>query len=341
MAYGSKRARSRPRRSRASRLSTDFKELSTRLEFWQPDAIEAIREFLREDLIRGCVVADVVGSGKTWIVIDYLLASLRTEKKSRLLTSRKEFSTPTASNTPHKPSLKAHKRKAYADLCYRAPPSKTKAVKVASKKASDGDRRDLAPSGTLTVHTPIANGMRSDSVIPLNSATEGTVADLSTTQDPIAAAAKFELPRRSLPTRSSRSNFTWTHCRLLSTRRSTKNWQGPLCQVQTRKPGRGDSTKAYIAFYAMQHSIHSSTNSSLPAGRTASGTSPTRTQTPEPDGELCSGELDIKEDAQDPISIEMRYYSTKALEQFKRFGWEIGHIGPETSLVTHSTQEQS
>lgn len=44
------------------------------LKFWQPVAANAIMEFEKFDHLRGCILADVVGLGKTWITITYILA---------------------------------------------------------------------------------------------------------------------------------------------------------------------------------------------------------------------------------------------------------------------------
>ena len=47
--------------------------ISTQLTFWQPVAIKAICDFAQSPYLRGGIIADVVGLGKTWMVIGYLL----------------------------------------------------------------------------------------------------------------------------------------------------------------------------------------------------------------------------------------------------------------------------
>ena len=46
---------------------------STRLQGWQPVAVNAIDQLRKQGKARGCIIADVVGVGKTWVVIAYLL----------------------------------------------------------------------------------------------------------------------------------------------------------------------------------------------------------------------------------------------------------------------------
>jgi len=48
--------------------------LSTAFHFWQPVAIKALMEFSKNALLRGAILADVVGLGKTWTSIGYLMA---------------------------------------------------------------------------------------------------------------------------------------------------------------------------------------------------------------------------------------------------------------------------
>ena len=43
------------------------------LRFWQPVAIKAIQDMARNPLLKGCVLADAVGLGKTWTTAGYLL----------------------------------------------------------------------------------------------------------------------------------------------------------------------------------------------------------------------------------------------------------------------------
>jgi len=47
--------------------------LSKALQYWQPPAIKALIDFLQKRLMKGCILADVVGLGKTWVVICFLL----------------------------------------------------------------------------------------------------------------------------------------------------------------------------------------------------------------------------------------------------------------------------
>ena len=48
--------------------------LSTQLEFWQPVAVKAITEFTtQEPALGGCTLADMMGLGKTWVIICFLL----------------------------------------------------------------------------------------------------------------------------------------------------------------------------------------------------------------------------------------------------------------------------
>ncbi len=63
---------------------------STKLQDWQPVAVNAIDELRKKGLARGCVLGDVVGFGKTWVVIAYLLhVCLRNLSQLwNLLTSR-------------------------------------------------------------------------------------------------------------------------------------------------------------------------------------------------------------------------------------------------------------
>ena len=47
--------------------------LSTQLTFWQPVAVNFIIDAIYNDNLRGCVIADVMGLGKTWVTIALLL----------------------------------------------------------------------------------------------------------------------------------------------------------------------------------------------------------------------------------------------------------------------------
>jgi len=46
---------------------------SISLKFWQPVAIKALREFAKNKALRGAILGDHVGLGKTWITICYLM----------------------------------------------------------------------------------------------------------------------------------------------------------------------------------------------------------------------------------------------------------------------------
>ena len=53
---------------------TNDMSLSTKMEFWQPVAVKAIDDFVaQEPALGGCVLADMMGIGKTWVVICYLM----------------------------------------------------------------------------------------------------------------------------------------------------------------------------------------------------------------------------------------------------------------------------
>ena len=47
--------------------------LSKKLTFWQPVAIKAICDWAKSPYLRGGIIADVVGLGKTWMVIEFVL----------------------------------------------------------------------------------------------------------------------------------------------------------------------------------------------------------------------------------------------------------------------------
>ena len=47
--------------------------LSQTLQYWQPVATKALIDFYMDPHIRGCVLGDVMGLGKTWVVVCYLL----------------------------------------------------------------------------------------------------------------------------------------------------------------------------------------------------------------------------------------------------------------------------
>ncbi|OJD20503.1 hypothetical protein ACJ73_08161 [Blastomyces percursus] len=44
------------------------------LKFWQPVAVQAIRDFRASKHVKGCIESDVMGLGKTWVTIAYLLS---------------------------------------------------------------------------------------------------------------------------------------------------------------------------------------------------------------------------------------------------------------------------
>lgn len=44
------------------------------LSFWQRVAINALRQLAECDVLRGGILADVIGLGKTWVVIGYMLS---------------------------------------------------------------------------------------------------------------------------------------------------------------------------------------------------------------------------------------------------------------------------
>ena len=53
---------------------TNQMSLSTKMEFWQPVAVKAIADFVdQEPALGGCVLADMMGIGKTWVVICFLM----------------------------------------------------------------------------------------------------------------------------------------------------------------------------------------------------------------------------------------------------------------------------
>ena len=53
---------------------TPYMSLSTQLEFWQPVAVKAIIDFtVQEPALGGCILADMMGLGKTWVTICFLL----------------------------------------------------------------------------------------------------------------------------------------------------------------------------------------------------------------------------------------------------------------------------
>ena len=47
--------------------------LSQVYQFWQPPTIKAMWDIYQGGLVRGCVLADGVGSGKTWEMVGFLL----------------------------------------------------------------------------------------------------------------------------------------------------------------------------------------------------------------------------------------------------------------------------
>ncbi|GES66026.1 putative DNA repair helicase rad5,16 [Aspergillus terreus] len=47
--------------------------INTALRFWQPVAIYALAQFRENPLLSGCILADMVGLGKTWIVTAYIM----------------------------------------------------------------------------------------------------------------------------------------------------------------------------------------------------------------------------------------------------------------------------
>ncbi|KAI9035722.1 putative DNA repair helicase rad5 [Aspergillus affinis] len=57
----------------AMRINTSFR-------FWQPVAIYAIAQFRENPLLSGCILADMVGLGKTWMVTGYILHRATTLK---------------------------------------------------------------------------------------------------------------------------------------------------------------------------------------------------------------------------------------------------------------------
>ena len=53
---------------------TPHMSLSTQLEFWQPVAVKVIIDFTtQEPALGGCILADMMGLGKTWVIICFLL----------------------------------------------------------------------------------------------------------------------------------------------------------------------------------------------------------------------------------------------------------------------------
>ena len=53
---------------------TNNMSLSTKMEFWQPVAVKAIADFVNQETAFGeRVLADMMGIGKTWVVICYLM----------------------------------------------------------------------------------------------------------------------------------------------------------------------------------------------------------------------------------------------------------------------------
>ncbi|GES66031.1 putative DNA repair helicase rad5,16 [Aspergillus terreus] len=47
--------------------------INTALRFWQPVAIYALAQFRENPLLSGCILADMVGLGKTWMVTAYIM----------------------------------------------------------------------------------------------------------------------------------------------------------------------------------------------------------------------------------------------------------------------------
>lgn len=47
--------------------------LSQTMCFWQPVAVKALHDFSMDPTIQGCILADVMGLGKTWVVVVYLI----------------------------------------------------------------------------------------------------------------------------------------------------------------------------------------------------------------------------------------------------------------------------
>ncbi|KAI9041146.1 uncharacterized protein KD926_007416 [Aspergillus affinis] len=54
--------------------------INTSFRFWQPVAIYAIAQFRENPLLSGCILADMVGLGKTWMVTGYILHRATTLK---------------------------------------------------------------------------------------------------------------------------------------------------------------------------------------------------------------------------------------------------------------------
>lgn len=63
--------------------------ISIHLKFWQPVAANALLEFEDNVHLKGCILADVVGLGKTWITITYLLAVSSSAELPRTVRSGK------------------------------------------------------------------------------------------------------------------------------------------------------------------------------------------------------------------------------------------------------------
>ncbi|KAG8528913.1 uncharacterized protein KY384_006602 [Bacidia gigantensis] len=83
--------------------------ISEKLEFWQPPAIKAIFDFQSNPVAGGCVIADVVGAGKTWEIIGYLLAVSGSPKPSSALAD----------------ALQRHNARLVKPLLERSPPRPT------------------------------------------------------------------------------------------------------------------------------------------------------------------------------------------------------------------------
>ena len=122
---------------------TPHMSLSTQLEFWQPVAVKAIIDFTtQEPALGGCILADMMGLGKTWVIICFLLwvSALTVPVRRRLqytiaytaVAFRKGFqcsqplanyisackSTPTYANHPHQTNTAVDAQKAYRPMDY-------------------------------------------------------------------------------------------------------------------------------------------------------------------------------------------------------------------------------
>ena len=48
--------------------------LSQRFHYWQPIEIQTVRDFENKKRTRAVILADMIGLGKTWIMVDWLLS---------------------------------------------------------------------------------------------------------------------------------------------------------------------------------------------------------------------------------------------------------------------------